>query len=107
MKLIYRGTTYNYNPANVASRRPFQHTRTSDSAYELIYRGNTYRVEPAAIAKAPVKPVAYELIYRGMTYWVNRNEQGEVTAITSSANPSKHRTLTAARPYLSQSSFPR
>jgi hypothetical protein len=39
MKLIYRGTTYDYNPANVTARRPFQHTRTRDSAYELIYRG--------------------------------------------------------------------
>ena len=95
MKLIYRGTTYDYNPANVTARRPFQHTRTSDSAYELIYRGNTYRVNPTAIAKAPAKPVAYELIYRGATYWVNRNEQGKVTAITSSANPSKKASRTA------------
>jgi|ERR671933_1724074 hypothetical protein len=95
MKLIYRGNTYNYNPANVTARRPFQHTRTSDSAYELIYRGNTYQVEPTAIAKAPVKPEAYELIYRGVTYWVNRNEQGEVTAMTLLANSSKKASMTA------------
>lgn len=101
MKLIYRGNTYNYNPNNVTARRPFQHTRTSDSAYELIYRGNTYRVKPAAIAKAPVKPAAYELIYRGVTYWVNRNEQGEVTTITSSAKPSK-KASTTTRPSTQQ-----
>jgi hypothetical protein len=101
MKLIYRGNTYDYNPANVASRRPFQDTRTRDLAYELIYRGNTYRVEPNVITEAPVKPVAYELIYRGITYWVNRNEQGEVSAIASSANPSKKASMTA-RPSIQQ-----
>ncbi|MEG4115083.1 MULTISPECIES: DUF4278 domain-containing protein [unclassified Microcoleus] len=82
MKLIYRGTTYDYNPANVAARHPSQPTPTRDSAYELIYRGNTYRVDPNAITKTPVKPTSYELIYRGITYWVNRNEQSDVPAIT-------------------------
>ncbi len=98
MKLIYRGTTYDYNPANVTARRPFQHTHTRNSAYELIYRGNTYQVEPTAITQTPVEPVTYELIYRGTILRVNRNEQGEVTAMTSSANPSKHRTLMTAYP---------
>jgi hypothetical protein len=87
MKLIYRGTTFDYNPANVTTRRPFQHTRTRDSAYELIYRGNTYKVEPTAITQAPVEPVTYELIYRGTIFQVSRNEQGEVTAISSLMNP--------------------
>jgi hypothetical protein len=32
MKLIYRGTTYDYNPAKVIARRPFQHTRTTGKA---------------------------------------------------------------------------
>lgn len=94
MKLIYRGNIYNYNPANVTDHRPFQHTRTRDSAYKLIYRGNTYQVDPTAVAKAPVKPAVYELIYRGITYQVNRNEQGEVTAMTSSANFSKKASTT-------------
>lgn len=101
MKLIYRGTTYNYNPANVTARRPFQSTRTRDSAYELIYRGNTYRVEPDAMAKAPVEPVTYELIYRGTILQVSRNEQGEVTAISSLTNPSK-KASTTARPSTQQ-----
>lgn len=99
MKLIYRATTFDYNPAKVAARRPFQRTRRTDkSAYELMYRGNTYRVDPNVITQAPVKPAAYELIYRGMFFRVNRNEQGEITAITSSTNLSKHKALTTDRP---------
>lgn len=81
MKLIYRGLTYDYNPAKGAVHYPFRRTRTPQSTYELIYRGNTYRVEPNTITKAFAKPVAYELIYRGITYWVDRNEQDEVIAI--------------------------
>jgi hypothetical protein len=43
-----------------------------------------------------LKPEVYELNYRGTTYQMHRNEQGEVTAINSSVNASKHRTLQAA-----------
>ncbi|HEY9608856.1 DUF4278 domain-containing protein [Allocoleopsis sp.] len=101
MKLIYRGTTFDYNPANVTARRPFHYTRTHNSAYELIYRGNTYQVEPTAITQAPVEPVTYELIYRGTILQVSRNEQGEVTAISSSTNLSK-KASTTARPSTQQ-----
>lgn len=38
MKLIYRATTYNYNPAK-APGRPFQQFRESKPAYKLMYRG--------------------------------------------------------------------
>ncbi|MES1026582.1 DUF4278 domain-containing protein [Gloeocapsa sp. BRSZ] len=94
MELIYRGTTYDYNP-NKAPGRPFEQVREAGPAYNLTYRGVTYRVDPnVKQSEAPVRPAAYELIYRGVTYCVNRNEQGEVTAITSSTSPSKKRTLT-------------
>jgi Domain of unknown function (DUF4278) len=72
MKLIYRGSTYNYNPAQVKPRRPFPHPE--QSAYELIYRGNTYRFDPAIAELASVKPDSYQLIYRGSTYQVNRSK---------------------------------
>jgi Domain of unknown function (DUF4278) len=92
MQLIYRGTTYDYNPAHTPIHYPLQHTR--QSAYELVYRGSTFRVKPTVTAKAPVDPVSYELIYRGNTYQVNRNEQGKMTAIApvsaSSYRASKH-----------------
>jgi Domain of unknown function (DUF4278) len=94
MKLIYRGTTYDYDSANVATRRPVPRT----SPYKLIYRGSTYWVDPTAIAETVVEPVVYELIYRGHTYQVSRNAQGKVTAIESSTNSAKHRTLTTASP---------
>ncbi|HEY9667479.1 MAG TPA: DUF4278 domain-containing protein [Coleofasciculaceae cyanobacterium] len=89
MKLIYRGLTYDYDPAKGATRYPFQRTRTSQSTYELIYRGNRYRVEPNAITKTSVQPVTYELIYRGVTYWLHRKEQGGVIAIAPIYKPFK------------------
>jgi hypothetical protein len=92
MQLIYRGQTYSYNSACATACRPFQSSRTPQSAYELSYRGSTYRVTPATATKTVVQPSEYELIYRGTTYQVNRNGQGKVTAVTSSGNLSKHRT---------------
>jgi Domain of unknown function (DUF4278) len=77
MKLIYRGTIYNYDPANATASRPVQRT----SPYKLIDRGSTYWVAPIVITEAAVEPVVYELSYRGNTYQVIRNEQGQVTAI--------------------------
>lgn len=94
MKLIYRGTAFNYNPANINVHRPVK--PTFESAYELIYRGNTYRVEPTAVRQTSVKPTEYELIYRGIIYQVKRNEQDEVIAMTSCANPSWHKSTNPA-----------
>jgi Domain of unknown function (DUF4278) len=44
MKLIYRGLTYDYDPAKRATRRPFGRTHISQTAYELIYRGHKYEL---------------------------------------------------------------
>jgi Domain of unknown function (DUF4278) len=81
MKLIYRGSTYNYDPAQVKPRRPFPHPE--QSAYELIYRGNTYRFDPAIAELASVKPDSYQLIYRGSTYQVNRSKVSRSVPISS------------------------
>jgi Domain of unknown function (DUF4278) len=91
MELIYRGTTFNYDPAEREASRLAQ--KTFESPYELNYRGTTYRIEPTVIPEADVEPVVYELNYRGTTYQMHRNEQGKVTAIASFANASNHRTL--------------
>jgi hypothetical protein len=77
IKLIYRGTTYNYNPDRIRTGSPLPHHRKS--ACNLIYRGCTYRFDPALASPDPVKPSSYELIYRGSTYQVHRNEKGEVS----------------------------
>jgi Domain of unknown function (DUF4278) len=92
MKLIYRGATYNYDPAQAKARRAAQPTR--QSAYDLIYRGNAYRFDPSLAKPAAVKPSSYELIYRGNTYQVNRNESGEMTAISCSTNLLNHKSVT-------------
>jgi Domain of unknown function (DUF4278) len=92
MKLIYRGTIYNYDPTKAKSRSPVQDT--NKSTYNLIYRGSTYRFDPTIAKLATVKPNSYELIYRGSTYLVNRNEAGQVTAVTYSVSDSRRKPLT-------------
>jgi Domain of unknown function (DUF4278) len=77
IKLIYRGTTYNYDPDRARTNSPLPHTRKS--ACNLIYRGSAYRFDPALASHDSVKPSSYELIYRGSTYQVHRNEEGEVS----------------------------
>jgi hypothetical protein len=76
MKLIYRGTTYNYDPDRVKTRHPFPRT---GSTYKLIYRGSTYRFDPTRARLATVKPNRYKLIYRGSTYQMHQNEKGQVS----------------------------
>lgn len=87
MQLIYRGTTFNYDPAERAARRPAP--RTFEAPYELMYRGCTYRIDPMAIPEPSAEPAVYELRYRGTTYQMHRNEQGKITAIASFANSPK------------------
>ncbi|HEY9639498.1 MAG TPA: DUF4278 domain-containing protein [Coleofasciculaceae cyanobacterium] len=81
MKLIYRGTTFNYDPTNTNTRRS---VKPIEFAYKLIYRGHTYQIDPTAIQLTAVQPTEYDLIYRGVTYQVQRNEQGDVIAMSSS-----------------------
>jgi Domain of unknown function (DUF4278) len=80
MKLIYRGTTYDYDPAQAKNDHQPQRT----TPYELIYRGNRYCVDPSKVSVATVAPRSYELMYRGNTYQVSRDEFGEMTNITCS-----------------------
>jgi Domain of unknown function (DUF4278) len=89
MQLIYRGTTFNYDPAERVARRLAE--RTFKAPYELMYRGTTYRIDPMAIPETPAEPAVYALNCRGTTYQMHRNEQGESTAINSSVNaPKQH-----------------
>ena len=88
MKLLYRATTYDYNPAK-APRRHFHSTRKSGPAYDLTYRGVTYRVDPNAKPTQSVQPATYELFYRGVSYLVNRTAQGKVSVVNQPARATK------------------
>lgn len=77
IKLIYRGTTYDYDADRVRTNSPLPHS--GKFARNLIYRGSTYRFDLALAKADSVKPCSYELIYRGSTYQVERNEKGEVS----------------------------
>lgn len=88
MELIYRASTYNRSP-DKASNLPFRQVRQAGAAYILNYHALTYRIDPKTKRSIVfVKPAAYELVCRAMTFLVNRDEQGEVTAINSSASRS-------------------
>jgi hypothetical protein len=81
MKLIYRGATYNYDPAQAKANRATQ--STPQAAYDLIYRGARYRVDPSIAKPVSEKPQSYELIYRGCIYQMTHNQAGEVLAMGS------------------------
>ncbi|HEY9619083.1 MAG TPA: DUF4278 domain-containing protein [Crinalium sp.] len=75
MQLIYRGSTFNYEPSEAKSSKARQATsavRNAQSPAKLIYRGSTYSLDPnAKSAKATAPESPYKLIYRGSTYVVS------------------------------------
>ncbi len=91
MKLMYRGTTYDYDPTQAKIDRSTQIIH--QKPYDLIYRGVSYRVDPRILEPISSQAKCYELIYRGCTYQVTRNEVGEMTSIHSSTKLYKQQTL--------------
>jgi Domain of unknown function (DUF4278) len=70
MKLIYRGTSYDYTPGENAGDnigRPTRPHHASAAPYTLIYRGQTLHVDPTQTAEVPL-PRTYNLTYRGEKY---------------------------------------
>jgi Domain of unknown function (DUF4278) len=80
MKLIYRGNTYDHDPAQ-SLNRPFQQIRGVGPAYTLTCRGVTHQIDPQrpVPSGAQTKPATYELIYRGDVYRIQRPVQVEAT----------------------------
>jgi hypothetical protein len=85
MKLIYRGTAYDYDPTYAPRNagRPARPARGSQVPYALIYRGTRYEVDPQSPFQAVDLPETSDLIYRGVSYRVQRNAQGEVINMTT------------------------
>ena len=77
MKLIYRGTTYDYNTLKASSRS----TRRT-TPYTLSYRGVSYQVQPNT-STASVETTTRQLIYRGSTYQVTRTVPVAPSSITA------------------------
>jgi Domain of unknown function (DUF4278) len=74
MKLIYRGTSFDYNPSrddgtNIG--RPARPHHASSTPYTLIYRGQTLHIDPTQSTEEAALPRSYELIYRGERYQMN------------------------------------
>jgi hypothetical protein len=91
MKLIYRGTTYDYDPTQAKADRYNQSTH--QEPYNLTYRGSTYRVDPRIPKPISDQSRSYELIYRGCTYQVTRNAAGEMIAMNPSTMLFKQQAL--------------
>lgn len=74
MKLTYRGTDYNYNPAvtNLADRttqlRQHQTVERKALGTVLRYRGTTYQVQPTTATAPATVPANVKLLYRGVAY---------------------------------------
>jgi Domain of unknown function (DUF4278) len=77
IKLLYRGTTYDYNPTATANH-PNQQKRQPGLIHPLIYRGFTYQLDsnPQAL-QSDHNPTTYQLTYRGARYIVLRTAKGE------------------------------
>lgn len=74
MKLIYRGTSFDYNPTRAEGTnigRPARPHHVSSVPYTLIYRGQTLHIDPTQPTEEVTLPRAYELIYRGEKYQMN------------------------------------
>lgn len=106
MKLIYRGASYEYNPASLEMREvdvlrhhqnAHQRCKTlAESNYPLMYRGATYTTAQVAqsLASVTVSGTPQLLTYRGVQYVRNAN------GIVEFARPAKAslapRTITPA-----------
>jgi hypothetical protein len=90
MKLIYRGTTFNYISREQAasSEQPVR------EAYELSYRGRCYQIDP----QAPSEEVSasYTLRYRGVTYLVERSANGSRSIASYCGQASENMSLACA-----------
>jgi hypothetical protein len=78
MKLIYRGVTYDYNPAPSRAHNAGRPSRSTPAQvpYTLIYRGQTYSIDPNARSTEAPMPAEYDLLYRGTAYQVRRDAEG-------------------------------
>lgn len=88
MKLIYRGSTYEYDPTQ-PKRTDSDRFENVREPFALTYRGSVYRLDPhQEPAPATYQPrSAYQLIYRGSTYQVQPN--GERTTVARPIKPTK------------------
>jgi len=86
MQLIYRGVSYNFVPASVATESvTVEHTEALKSAFNLIYRGVSYAVDPNVQPAPRFVTTIANLIYRGVTYALNGGVPAPVWAKVPSA----------------------
>jgi hypothetical protein len=77
IKLLCRGTTYDYNPTATANH-PNQQKRQPGLIHTLIYRGFTYQLDSnPQTPQSDHNPTTYQLTCRGARYVLLRTAQGE------------------------------
>jgi hypothetical protein len=72
MKLIYRGTTFDFNLHQSIVNHCFR------EPYTLRYRGMTYQVDPTTQQASYQQRVSCQLRYRGLTYFKCYDEQEKI-----------------------------
>ena len=90
MKLLYRGTSYDYNPHLSNQRISWGAAPLVKPSYSLTYRGHAYLVDPNVDMSQPVAAFSSDLIYRGVAYQLNGGT-------TSEAKSAIHDRLAAKR----------
>lgn len=70
-KLVYRGVTYDYTPANATVPAPASEAKVAHHAYKLSYRGTSYSVDPNVEVKQSIFHPIANLMYRGIAYSMN------------------------------------
>ncbi|OLP15532.1 hypothetical protein BST81_25610 [Leptolyngbya sp. 'hensonii'] len=98
MKLIYRGTVYEYDLSEPKAVNP---DLFPQAPYTLTYRGVNIQIDPKAPSHQPPAPAECDLIYRGVSYHVSRNTQGAVTTTVKPASKA------AAKPVSVPSTLPK
>lgn len=69
MKLIYRGITYDYTPANSQAKACVRESAPIvQPVYHLRYRGSNYDLDADRTARRSVFQAIAGLMYRGVAY---------------------------------------
>jgi hypothetical protein len=93
-KLIYRGVTYEIDPAHRPTDDRFEHLR---QPVTLKYRGNTYQLTPDQLGTELYQPRgSYQLQYRGVKYSVHPNGQSAPVSERQSAKKQAQPTVQTA-----------
>ena len=90
MKLLYRGTSYDYNPHLSNERISWSIEPVVKPTYSLTYRGQAYLVNPNLENQPAATPSSAQLIYRGAAYQLNGETASDAKVAIHNQRVAKH-----------------